>query len=1385
MLYQPGLLGGMESMRSKWFLLVGLASLISSPVSAIVISEIMYHPQTDELHNEWVELYNETAHRVDLSRWQFNEGIDYVFTSGTILQPRSYLVVARDPATIMARYGISNVVGPFLGALNNNSDHIILRDPAGGVMAEVDYDDGGKWPTAADGAGHSLAKLNLRGDPNDPDNWRASLQPGGTPGRDNGFPLAGPIPFPVVINEVCFNTSGTQFIELYNTSNAPLNIGRFYLSNNPDNLLLYQITTNTMIAARSRIAFLQPQLGFTMTSWGDRVLLTSPTANVVLDAREVDPGPKDWSTGRWPDGSNDWYNMLPTTGTANAVSLTTSVVINEIMYHPPTNNVADEYVELYNIGATPVSLAGWSLSDAIRFDFPTTASIGSHCYLVVAKDRNRLISRYSLSPSIVLGNTSGTLADGGDRIRLRDANHNIVNEVRYYDGGHWSEYADGYGSSLELIDPRQDNSNYQNWAPSDERSKAAWTQFTYSGVVNTDPNAELHELHLLLLGKGVALIDDVHLTIGATEYMANGGFESGIGNWLCMGTHVWSRVTSETAHSGSNCLKIITTASGDPGANHIEQDSAIPMPSGQTYTLSFWAKWQWGTNLLLTRIWNNQLQRTHVLPVPTLTGTPGTTNSAYRANLGPVFSKVSHSPVVPLAANSVTIRARVYDPDGVTSAVVYFKADADPAYIRVVMRDDGTGGDLVAGDGIYAATIPPRAAGQNVAFYLAATDCRGAVNTCPTDISRPADYRVESGAWSSNFPRYRVVMTAAELNNLFNRPHLSNDPVNCTFVFDEKEVYYNCGVVFTGSPYGRGGGGYRGYEVSFPSDNLLFGYKEARFDASQNGGYRDHLGYDMERYMGQPTCPGEFIEARVNGRNEGINEDLILPGRLYLDKFFRGDSGGQLLELSSRYEYTDNNDWVFTSFIRGEPTWQDWGNDKDVYRWNWRLRNHEREDDYTSMILAIRAVSQIPNLSAEPEVWKWIDVQQWARQMAVRAVDGDWDFFATRETKNCYFYFQPSTRKWLLVPWDNELGFYDNSCPFWASTVPQINRFEHFRAMEHYFLNNAHEYMAKYFTRAFLDPWIDHYFSLVGGQSAATTKSFIDQRRTNIQSQMAPYLLPATPCNIGNPDPLTVPITSATLYGTAPANVSWIRYQGQLYWPYWSDAVHWTIAIPVPHGSNLITLEFLDYDKLLVGTDSIRVTVMIPMPGSIVINSGATYTSSTAANLAVSASSSLPIYDMHFSNDGSTWTGWEPYATNKTWTLTGGNGNKTVYFQVRDGNGDFSVVYSDAIILDQTPPTGWLSINSGAASTDKLPVTLILSVSDVGSYITAIRFRNETGAWSAWEMLVFTKAWTLSPGNGIKTVYLQVMDAAGNVGTISDPIELRMITGVDPWRSYK
>jgi hypothetical protein len=94
--------------------------------------------------------------------------------------------------------------------------------------------------------------------------------------------------------------------------------------------------------------------------------------------------------------------------------------------------------------------------------------------------------------------------------------------------------------------------------------------------------------------------------------------------------------------------------------------------------------------------------------------------------------------------------------------------------------------------------------------------------------------------------------------------------------------------------------------------------------------------------------------------------------------------------------------------------------------------------------------------------------------------------------------------------------------------------------------------------------------------------------------------------------------------------------------------------------------------------------------GSVVVDGGATATDTSAVTLALAASDpadfSTGLASMRFSNDGTNWSAFQPYATSAAWTLSAGDGTKTVFVQYADGVGNLSNPASDTIVLDTTAP---------------------------------------------------------------------------------------------------
>ena len=104
------------------------------------------------------------------------------------------------------------------------------------------------------------------------------------------------------------------------------------------------------------------------------------------------------------------------------------------------------------------------------------------------------------------------------------------------------------------------------------------------------------------------------------------------------------------------------------------------------------------------------------------------------------------------------------------------------------------------------------------------------------------------------------------------------------------------------------------------------------------------------------------------------------------------------------------------------------------------------------------------------------------------------------------------------------------------------------------------------------------------------------------------------------------------------------------------------------------------------------------------------------------------------------------------------------------GNVGFSNVVEFKV--DKTPPVGSIVINNDAAYTTSVDVILTLSYYDADSGVNACRYSNDASAWTPWETCVSSRSWTLPAGDGVKTVYYEIKDNAGNIARFNDSIIL-------------
>jgi hypothetical protein len=170
-----------------------LLSAVALPASAkagVVINEIYYHAPNDLDDLQWIELYNPTEARVDLTGWQIDEGKVFRFPQGASIGANGYLVVALNPALYQKTYK-APALGPLARPLKRGSERLALTDAGGATVDSVRYKDEAPWPASADGYSASLERITPSAPGDLAENWAASAlptdrsRPTGTPGKPN------------------------------------------------------------------------------------------------------------------------------------------------------------------------------------------------------------------------------------------------------------------------------------------------------------------------------------------------------------------------------------------------------------------------------------------------------------------------------------------------------------------------------------------------------------------------------------------------------------------------------------------------------------------------------------------------------------------------------------------------------------------------------------------------------------------------------------------------------------------------------------------------------------------------------------------------------------------------------------------------------------------------------------------------------------------------------------------------------------------------------------------------------------------------------------------------------------------------------------------------
>ena len=857
----------------------------------------------------------------------------------------------------------------------------------------------------------------------------------------------------------------------------------------------------------------------------------------------------------------------------------------------------EEWIELYNRSDHAVSLAGWRLADAVNFTFPNSAQLAPDSYLVITRDGTTLRTQ---RPGItILGDYAGKLSKNSDRIRLLDAHLNVADELRYYSDRPWPSPAAGGGSSLELQDPRSDNSIPESWAASDEGANSPWQHYSFRGTaINPiySPTTDLFkELRVCLLDQGEVLIDNVTVIedpgFSPRQLIQNSNFDGGLSKWRKSGSHIRSFADTDPDHPGNGVLHLVATGTGSYLNNLLETtlktgNAIISVVPGREYELSFDAKWLSGSPLLRWELYYNKWVATTRLVQPSQHGTPGRRNSRYVSNLGPTYRSLSHAPVVPRLRQPINVQILADDPDNVAGVDLYYSISSK-AWQKQAM--------LLSDDGFYRTTLPGQTNAVQIQYYAQARDALGASSTYPPGGTNSRAYvKVENTTLVSRVPIIRVLADPKEAQGLMPLTNLLSDlPLDCTFILEDKEIVYGGGIRLHGSMFSRQNQDSTGFNVQFPEDHL---YKGTR--ASLIFRRRDPAEIVCRHMLANASnVPGNYDEfiylvSPLVG-NVGIARVVVSnDDSIWLKSQFEGRTA-QVYKMEGIREFTTTESGSAEGYKVAMPIgWivdydlRDQGDDKEQYRWSNLIANNRDQDDYTHLI-AMAKVFGMTGTNLQQQAPAVMDIEEWSKVFALQSLCGISDVYTVENPHNLGYAVRPSDNKMIALQNDWSIYFTRGTSDALIG-VQNLSKIFNLPVYRRVYYGAMLDLLNTTFNRSYITRWAQHY-SFLATDDFVQYLDYISQRSTFAKTQF-PKVVPFEILSNGG-QPFTTNAAAITLQGRGWIDVYRITLGSvsNEITVRWIDGEKWETLLGLAPGTN--DLAFTAYDRAgaVVGSDNIQI----------------------------------------------------------------------------------------------------------------------------------------------------------------------------------------------------
>lgn len=408
----------------------------------VVFNEIMADPTpvVGLPEHEYIELKNNTLLPLSLKNWSLTIGSSTSIFPDVTINPDDYLILCSASAvSSLSVHG--NTVGFSSFSLTNSGTSLILQNSHGDFIHYLAYTDGWYGDPAKDDGGWSLEQK----DPNNPCsgslNWTASVDnSGGTPGNQNSVFM--PNQDTVSPDIAMVRPVNLSRVDVYFTE--PLQ--------QPVDFTNSDFVINQGIGNPLSVSFNPPQ--------NNKLVLMLPALlqeNLVYQIT--------YNGTLFDCSGNSKTNITKEFVLYQAKQH--DIIINEIMADPdPVAGLpSEEYVELFNRTAFPISLSGWQIAFSGSKKFLPDVSIDANGYLILTPDGGNALFNHFGKVAEVQGLS---ISNDGQVIELLDTNSRSISFVNFSTSWYGSSYKDDGGWSLERIDPNNPCGERPNWKASND-----------------------------------------------------------------------------------------------------------------------------------------------------------------------------------------------------------------------------------------------------------------------------------------------------------------------------------------------------------------------------------------------------------------------------------------------------------------------------------------------------------------------------------------------------------------------------------------------------------------------------------------------------------------------------------------------------------------------------------------------------------------------------------------------------------------------------------------------------------------------------------------------------------------------------------------------------